>query len=193
MNPLGQAGSFLVKVVFDLYVFVILLRLLSMYVYANQFNPVTQFIMRATRYPCAFLRRITPKWHNVDLGIIFYVIVLEMFKLFLLMVLTGHLPQLLGLFVWGLGETIAQVLNLVSYLIIVAIVLSWIMLAKPGVSPVLSIFNQLADPFLAPARRLIPALGGLDFSPVIVLIVIQLLVILVASPIATAGMRLCFG
>ncbi len=66
-----------------------------------------------------------------------------------------------------------DLIDLYSLVVLVAVVLSWIQL--PRDNPIVGIVNMLTEPLLAPIRGLLPAMGGLDFSPLILLFLLQIL------------------
>ena len=66
-----------------------------------------------------------------------------------------------------------DLIDLYSLVVLVAVVLSWIQL--PRNNPIVGIVNMLTEPLLAPIRGLLPAMGGLDFSPLILLFLLQIL------------------
>ncbi|MER2598432.1 MAG: YggT family protein [Caldilineales bacterium] len=71
-------------------------------------------------------------------------------------------------------------LNLLSWAILIRVLLTWI----PNLSrdnPLVRLLSQMTDPILEPARRIIPAVGGIDFSPIVVLFIIRLLQQMVRS------------
>ena len=72
--------------------------------------------------------------------------------------------------------------------ILVQVILSWV---SPGVhNPVSSLLWRLNEPLLAPARRLLPPISGLDLSPILVLILLQLVKLLLVAPIRDLGHHL---
>jgi len=73
--------------------------------------------------------------------------------------------------------------------IIIRIVLSWIQPQGSG-NPLVSLLYAITEPVMAPARRIIPAIGGLDLSPILVFLALQVILILVVAPIADFGATL---
>jgi YggT family protein len=74
-------------------------------------------------------------------------------------------PELIGFFGWLLG--------LYSWVIIAAALITWV--SPDPRNPVVTFLRQVTEPVLAPVRRLLPPwkTGGLDFSPLIVILAIQ--------------------
>ena len=74
------------------------------------------------------------------------------------------------------------------FVIFVQIILSWI---NPGTyNPITVILHQLSEPLLRPARRILPATHGIDFSPILVFVVLQLSLMLLVRPLADLGRAL---
>ncbi len=73
---------------------------------------------------------------------------------------------------------ISSIANIFSLLIIVDVILSWIL---PPMHPARETFGRILQPIYSPIRRIVPPLGGMDFSPIILLIVIQVIVQIAAT------------
>ena len=88
--------------------------------------------------------------------------------------------------------TIAYLLRTILYIylfiIIVQVIISWV---NPNAyNPITTIMYQISEPILKPIRQFIPSSGGLDFSPLVALIIINLLMILIISPLMDLGQKL---
>ena len=186
---IAEAIGFLISTLFGLYLIAVALRFLLQYVRADFYNPISQFVIALTNPPLRPLRRLIPGFRGIDWPCLVLLLVLKMIELGLLgLVYAGRFLAPAGLLVLS----IAELLNLVTYIFIVAVlvqvVLSWV---NPDVyNPVTVILHRLTDPLLRPARRLVPPVGGLDFSPVMVLVALQLFVILVIRPLSDVGRTL---
>ena len=95
------------------------------------------------------------------------------------------LPHVLGIVIWSLGEVISQTINFFFFAVLLVAILSWI--SPRNYTPFTSLLIQITEPLMAPARRWIPRSMGIDFSPVLVLIILKLADILVANPIIGLG------
>lgn len=192
INPyLSNATVYLLDTVFTIYLTLILLRFLFQLVRADFYNPVSQFIVKATNPPLIPLRRIIPGLKGIDVAAIVLMIVLQTGALYLIHLSAGRpiLPG--GLIVLSLADLMSLLLNLFLITILIQVILSWV---NPGVrNPIVSLLYSLNEPLLRPARRVLPAISGIDFSPLIVLIAIQLTKILLLAPIRDVGMRLAYN
>jgi YggT family protein len=92
-----------------------------------------------------------------------------------------HDPQQQGRFMSPVIWLIYYILNLFFWLIIAVVVLSWLVAfnvvngSNPYVRQISYALRRLTEPVLGPVRRLLPDLGGIDISPIIVLIALQFL------------------
>jgi YggT family protein len=186
---LREALAFLTGTLFGLYALIVALRFLLQQVRADFYNPVSRFIVNATQPPLRLLRRIIPGSGGIDwssLVLLFFTVALE--ALLLAMIAGGGAPGAAPLAVLALARMLKLFIQVFIGAVLIQVILSWV---APGAwNPVTRIVQQLAEPLLKPARRLLPPLGGIDFSPVLVLIALQLLLILVVAPIADYGTRL---
>ncbi len=186
MAPLQNASSFLIYTLFDLYLFVLILRFIFQYLRVDYYNPVTQFIVKATNPLIVPLRRAIPGMWGIDFATLVAIFILSLIKLTLIMIVTSHkLPFLPGLILWSLGDITSLIVKLFFYAILTNVIMSW--LAPTSRSPVTSILYTLTEPFMRPARRMLPPISGFDLSPIVVMVVLQLVIILLAEPLTQAG------
>ena len=186
MSPyLSSAAAFVIETVFGIYMMLVLVRLLLQLVRANFYNPVCQFIVKATNPPLKPLRRIIPGFMGIDMAAVVLLLALQMLKLFLLALSAGMSLSFAGLAVMSLGELIAMLLNFYMISILIQIVLSWV--SQGGNNPLISLLYTLNEPVMRPARRILPTMSGIDFSPILIFLAIGLIKILVVSPIINFG------
>lgn len=178
MNPQG-ATVFLINIAFSVYIFIVLTRFVLQLAHADFYNPISQFVLRATNPLLAPLRRIIPGYGGLDIASLVLVVVLIIVKVLLLVSLQfGGLPSGIGpqLLVYTLRELASLILDYVFWAVLIRVILSWV--APDPYNPVVRVVAQITEPIMAPCRRLLPAMGGLDLSPLIVLMGVQLLKIL---------------
>jgi YggT family protein len=188
-GALGDALNFLIRTLFELYIVVVALRFLLQWVRADFYNPLSQFLVRATNPLLRPLRRIIPGYGGMDLASVVLMLLLKAAEICILgLVVAGRIPAPLGLLVLSLAEILRLVIYIFMFAIIIQVVLSWV---NPGAyNPATVLIYRLTEPLLEPARRLIPPMGGLDFSPLVVLILLQLTIILVVRPLLQFGFSL---
>lgn len=187
-----NAGLFLVQSVFDLYIFIVMLRIVLQWVHADIRNPLFAAIAKITNPPLKLLRRIIPSIHGIDIAAIVLLLALEMIKISLLVALSkGTIVGFSGLLILSFAELLNQLINIFFYAIIALAVISW--LNPMTMSPIVDILFRLTEPIMRPVRRVIPLIGGLDISPIPVLIVLKLLAILIVRPLMGIGVTLALG
>jgi len=186
--PITNALTFLITVAFDLYLLIVMLRLILQIMRANYQNAIAQFVLKATRPVVAPLQRVFPTFKGVDLAIVFFIFALELIKVLLLVLVRGHFPSLLGWFFVALGMGFEVFLDVYFYAILLRVLLGWINPLHLG--SLSEILYVMTEPVLRYARGRIPLMGGFDLSPLFVLILIQVLSIVFAGPIIGVGWHL---
>ena len=181
-NPLETAAEFLIRTLFDIYILVVMLRFLLQLVRADFYNPVSQVIVKATNPVLIPLRRVIPGFGGVDFSSVLVMFGLKLIQLALIyVVIRGWSGGVLPLLIVSVADLTQLAVYVFIVAIIIQVVLSWI---SPGAyNPIVSLIYSLTEPLLAPARRIMPSLGGLDLSPLVVLIALQLVLILIVGPV----------
>jgi YggT family protein len=169
---------YLVDTLLSLALLVALLRLLLQWVRADFRNPLARAILQLTNPLVLPLRRILPPIGALDSATVLVLLLIAAIQASAGYLLSGLGPP--PLLLWGeltVLEVVRGVLHTYFFVILLYALLS---LIAPGTySPAQALLTSLAEPVLRPVRRLIPPLGGIDFSPLWVLIIIQALLILV--------------
>jgi YggT family protein len=176
-NPL----VFLVQVLFGLYAVIVMLRFLLQLVRADFYNPLSQFIVKATSPVLNPLRRIVPGVGGRDIASLVLAWLVIGLELLLVFLISGQGLQLLASLLLALPKLVELTINIFLFSILIQVILSWV---NPGVhNPAVSVIHSLTEPVLAPARRWIPPMGGLDLSPMVVMIGLVLLEMLLIPPL----------
>jgi YggT family protein len=192
MGYLSNAGVFLIQTLFGIYEVIILLRFLLQLVRADFYNPISRFIVKATSLPLRPLRRIIPGVAGMDLAslvLLLAVIVVEL--LLLSMVANLPMPALPGLLALALVELFKLLIYVFLFSVFVLAILSWV--SPGGYNPVANLLYQITAPLMRPARRLLPPMGGLDLSPMVIMIVLYLMILLVIHPLQDWAASLAYG
>lgn len=171
-----QATQFLVSTLFDLYLMVAVLRVWLQLVRADFYNPVSQFVVKATNPLLVPLRKIIPGFGGLDIAGILFVFVVALAKVTTLQLMFGQGLPIYGLLISALITVISEVFTLVFWVTIIRAILSWI---SQGYNPIEALLHQLTEPLLAPIRKVIPPMGGLDLSLLVFLIGLQFFQLLV--------------
>ncbi len=181
----GNAATFLIGTLFGIYILILMMRFLLQWVRADFYNPVSQFIYRATEPALRPLQRVVPRAGGIDISPLLLMLLLKAAELWITFMILGHGPRLPGLLVLALAHLLSLLLHVFLVAILVQVVLSWV---NPGAyNPVTQIIFRLTEPLLGRARRLLPPISGLDLSPILVLIGLQLTNMLLIVPIMDLG------
>ena len=172
-----DALIYLLETLLSLCLIAVLLRLLLQWSRADFRNPLARSIVHITNPIIVPLRRLLPAIGRLDTASCVAVIVFAVLEVAIRPLLSGFgaLPPLL----WA-QFTAIEILRTTLWTYFFAILMySMLSLVAPGTySPAQGLLVSLCEPLLRPIRRVIPALGGLDFSPLWACIVIQMLLIL---------------
>ena len=190
MTALTDIFVYLVYVFFGLYLMVMLLRFLLQLTRADFYNPISQTLVKLPNPLVIPLRRILPGYGGIDLASLLVALILQMLMIALLVALqTGALLPVLPLVMASLIGLAAYLVKIYFFAILAMIILSWI--AQGGNNPALRLLFQLTEPVMAPFRKVLPPMGGLDLSPIFVFILINIIQIALghlAGSLGVAGL-----
>ena len=183
------ALSMIVGILFNLYMMALMARLVLQISRANPFNPITRFIITVTKYPVMLFQRFIPTVKHVDFAIILALFIITLIKIYLTTFLSTEiiLPNVLGVAVWSIGDIFIQLGNLFFYALIIQVIASWI---ASGYNPGLEVVYHITSPILKPFRRLIPAIGGIDVSPIVAILLLKAFEIIISWPLVGLGRAL---
>lgn len=175
MSGIAEAFIYVIQTLGSLYLLIVLLRFILQLVKADFYNPLSQFIVRATQPLLRPLRRVIPGVAGLDLASLLLALLLQFLLMCVVLVLLGVnpaalLPQVL---VWSVIGITSLFLKVFFFALIISVILSWV--AQGSNNPGAMLVNQICEPFLAPFRRLLPNLGGLDLSPIFAFIALNLI------------------
>lgn len=172
---------FLIKTAFGLYILVVLLRFFLQLVRADFHNPVSQFVVKVTSPVLNPLRRVIPGVAGMDVSSLVLAWLLQTLELMLVLSISGFGLQLLLPALQAIPELVGLTFNIFLVAIFIQVILSWV--NPGGYNPATAIIYDLTEPLLAPARRLLPPISGLDLSPMLVVIGLIVLKMLVVPPL----------
>lgn len=174
-----QIGQLLVDVVASFFVFLLLARLHFQWLRVPFHNPVGEFIVAATNWVVRPARRVIPPLAGLDIATLLSALLLQALALYLMGVLVGGGlgsdpgRVLVLLLVAATFDLLRYSLYILVFAVIVQAVLSWM---NPH-SPVQFLFDAITRPFLRPIRRIVPLLGSIDLSPLVLLVLLQIALI----------------
>lgn len=173
MQTLAQIAIYVINSLGTLYITLVLLRFLLQLVRADYYNPISKSIAKLTSPLLIPLRKIIPGLFGIDLAALILAIVLEA----LLIQIIGFIGGLgfinpFTLLLWAIVALLGVAISLYFIAVIVVFIASWI--APYSNNPALSLLRQLVDPLIAPFRKIVPPIGGLDLSSMLFFIVLQI-------------------
>ena len=174
MSGFAEALIYIVQTLGSLYLLIVLLRFILQLVRADFYNPLSQFTVKATQPLLKPLRRFIPSIAGLDTASLVLAVLVQLLLMVVTLSLMGFnpvsvIPQLL---VWSLIGVTSLFLKVFFFALIVSVILSWV--APGSHNPGAQLVNQLCEPLLAPFRKLLPNLGGLDLSPIFAFIALNL-------------------
>lgn len=178
VNPI----IFLISVVFELYLLVVMLRVILQWIRADfYYNPICQFIVKITNPLVIPFRKVIPGIAGIDLASIVLLLVTAMLKLLIIDLLSGFGLTAPMLIARSVADILALFLNIYFFTILIQVILSWI--APHQHNHVTVLIHQLNEPLLQPIRRFLPTTSGFDFSPLVAIILIQLSKMILIPPL----------
>ena len=186
-----NAIIFLIETIFGLYLLAVMLRMLLQVVRADFYNPVSQFLVKVTNPPLIPLRRMIPGFGGIDFPAIVLMLAIQLIEVLLIVLVQGISPVFLGLVVLAIAKLLFLLVNVFLFSILIQVVISWV---NPGAyNPVVSLLYSLNEPMLSRARRILPPISGFDLSPILVMILFQLVKMLLIQPVYDVGEGIAVG
>ncbi|WP_278620863.1 YggT family protein [Ectopseudomonas oleovorans] len=175
MSGLIEALIYIIQTLGSLYLLIVLLRFILQLVRADFYNPLSQFIVKATQPLVTPLRRIIPGFAGLELASLVLAILVQLLLMIVTLTLMGYNVGgfILQLLVWSMIGVTSLFLKVFFFALIISVILSWV--APGSYNPGAQLVNQICEPLLAPFRKLLPNLGGLDISPIFAFITINLI------------------
>ncbi|MEM9244073.1 MAG: YggT family protein [Pseudomonadota bacterium] len=177
---LSDGLVFLVDVVFSLYIYVIILRVLLEFMRADYYNPLCQLVLKLTDRPVLFLQKLLPRLSVIDLPALILLIIVELIKLALLCLITAQVFPVFTFLKVIIADLVGQLIMLYCFMIILFAILSWVQ--NPRTAAMIFVLSTLINPVLKPIRRIIPLISGVDLSPLIALIILYFIYIVLVAP-----------
>lgn len=184
MIGLNTAAIYILQTLGSLYLLIVLLRFILQLVRADFYNPLSQFIVRATKPLLNPLRRIIPGFGGIDLASMVLAILIQLVLMILILMLMGYGVGgfIMQLLIWSIIAVTSLFLKVFFFALIISVILSWV--APGSYNPGAQLVNQICEPLLMPFRKLLPNLGGLDLSPIFAFLALKLIDMLVINNLA---------
>ncbi len=173
---IANALQFVIETVFNLFAIALLLRFLLQWLRASFRNPFSQFLVSLTNFLVLPLRKAIPGLGGLDWASLLAAWLVE-FAMLLLVLLVGGFPLAIaglgvlpGIALWAVVKLVSLGVYVFMGAVLLQALLSWV---NPY-SPIAPLLYALSEPLLRPARKVLPPIGGVDLSPLAVILVLQL-------------------
>lgn len=191
MSHLANAATLLLDVAFGLAALLFLLRMALQGVGAPFRNPICQATYRYSNPVLMPLRKVFKPWRRIDVAAAVAAFAVMLVKAVLLLLVWRLLPNLEAVLVLAVAELSGLLLMACFWLILARVIVSWV---RADVRhPAIPLLLQLSEPLLRPLRRILPALGSIDLSPMLAMLLIALARILLVAPLQELAIDLAVG
>ena len=171
MNPISNVLDFLIHILFSMYIYAVILRILLGLTRADFYNPFSQFILTITNPVLTPLRKVMPSIGGIDTAAIILIVGLKFIELAARSFLISKNIMFSSLIIPSIVGVLNQVLNVFIFAIIILVIISWVAPHLHGQSnPLTPILRSITEPLIRPARKLIPPIGVFDLSTFAVLL-----------------------
>jgi len=188
MTALNEIFGYLVQTLLSLYLLAMLLRFLLQLARADFYNPICQFLVKVTNPLVIPLRRVIPGFAGLDMASLLLALLLQLAGIVALLLINGlGLPNILLLLAWSALGVVGLLVNIYFFALLAMIILSWI--APGSRNPAVYLLFQITEPVMAPFRKALPPMGGMDFSPILLFILINVVQIALRHMAAGIGLH----
>ena len=186
MGAINEIFAYVVQTFLSLYLVAMLLRFLLQLVRADFYNPICQFLVKVTNPLVIPLRRVVPAIGGIDTASLLLAFLLQMACIAALVFIKfGGFPPIGILLMGGVLGVVALLVNIYFFALLAMIILSWV--AAGSRHPAIYLLYQITEPVMAPFRKVLPSMGGLDLSPILVFILINIIQIALRHMAAAAN------
>jgi len=183
----------LINFILQLYLIILILRLCLEWSGISGRNPFCRWLVKLTQPLIKPLQRVLPSRGHFNWSCLVIMIIVAAIQLSLFTWFSLHtLPPVIGLCIAIIGNLLYLTASVFFWGIIANAILSWIGMMNHNFAPLQEALYYLTRPLLQPAQRLIPPIGGIDLSPIPVLIILQLFNSFIAAPLMAFGLSLVF-
>ncbi|MDG5499826.1 YggT family protein [Marinobacter sp. BGYM27] len=177
------------QIISTFYLTIVLLRFLLQLARADFYNPICQFVVKATNPLLRPLRKIIPGWSGIDgAALVLAILIQAVTFLLILTALNGGFPAInpLTLLAWSVVTVLGLIIKIYFWSVLAVVLISWV--APGSAHPAIQLIAQLTEPVMRPVRNVMPALGGLDLSPIVVFLILNVLSVVVEHMAASVGL-----
>jgi len=170
-NTSSEVALLLINASAGFFLLIVMLRFMLQAVRADFYNPISQFIVKVSSPVLVPIRKIVPGMAGFDIAAIVLILIIQVLAITLSMLASGYSIQPINIAIWAALGSVGLFLKLYFWGILIIVISSWI--APQSSNPALLLVRQLVEPLMGRIRKALPDMGGLDLSPIIVFLVIQ--------------------
>lgn len=175
-----------VNTIAGLFLFVVVLRFLLQAVRADFYNPISQFIVKVTNPLLLPIRKVVPGFGGYDMSSLVLAVLVQFVAICATLSLMGAWPlPFAHIAIWSVLGTLGIFLDLYFWGILIIIIISWIAPHNPN--PAIDLLKQIVEPVMKPIRDRMPDMGGIDLSPIIVILLLRVFETLLGGFAGAAG------
>ncbi len=178
---MGQVGSALAQIfntIAGLYLLFVVARFLLQLAKADFYNPISQAVFRATDPVVRIFRSFIPGFRGIDFSSLILAFIVQFIAISVTILLYGGaIPSVGFIITWSFIGVLNFIILFYYYALIASIVMSFVVMFSGNMNPhpILLLVWQITEPIMAPFRKVIPPMGGLDFSPIFIFLIIGLI------------------
>ena len=187
-SALTDIGMTIVQPLFSLAMLLIAVRFLAQLCGVSGYNPISMTLRRVTNVIVLPLTRLLPSGNRFSSGALFALILIQVVFIALMFGLVGQLDSfhVLQALIWSALGATGLLVSIIFYSVIAMIVVSF--LAPQSSHPAVEFIWELTEPVMAPLRQVLPPIGGLDFSPIILFIALNVIQVSLEHMAVAVGM-----
>ena len=187
-SALTDIGMTIVQPLFSLAMLLIAVRFLAQLCGVSGYNPISMALRRVTNVVVLPLSRLLPSGNRFSPGALLALILIQMVFIVLMFGLVGQLDafNVLQALIWSALGAAGLLVSVIFYSVIAMIVVSF--LAPQSSHPAVEFVWELTEPVMAPLRQVLPPMGGLDFSPIILFIALNVIRVSLGHMAVAVGM-----
>lgn len=178
MEVVGSSAALIFNALVGIYLLLVILRFLLQVARADFYNPISQSVVKITDPAVRVFRSFIPGYKGIDFSSLILALLVQAAAICGLIILYGGSIPSIGFVVsWAFVGVLHFIIMIYYYAIIASIIMSFVMMFSGNMNPhpFLRLIWQLTEPVMAPVRKIIPPMGGLDFSPIFIFIGIGLI------------------
>lgn len=178
MGPMVEIGTLIIQTLGSLYLLVVMLRFLFQLVRADFYNPLSQFVVKATNPLLIPLRKVVPGIYGIDVASLILALIVQYVAIQLTAFVFGFgVINPIHVLMWAAVGILSLTANIFFWGLLIMVIASWV--APQSYNPALLLVRQLVEPVCTPFRRLIPPMGGLDISIIFAFLALNVVQILI--------------